>query len=143
MSQAEKKPLGSIKLIIQAGKANPAPPVGPALGQKGLNIMEFCKRFNAETSHITGPVPVVITYFKDKTFTILVKTPPASYLILQSAGVPKGSTEPGKTIVGKITKEQLYKIAEVKIPDMCVSSLDIAVKVLAGTAISMGLEVVD
>jgi large subunit ribosomal protein L11 len=136
-----KKPDGSFKLIIQAGKANPAPPIGPALGQRGLNIMEFCKTFNEQTSKMSGPVPVIISFYKDKKFTLEIKTPPASYMILQELGLQSGSKEAGKNIVATIKKSQLEKIAKVKIKDLTANSLDAAVKTMAGTAMSMGITV--
>ena len=134
---------GIIKLTIQAGKANPAPPVGPALGQKGLNIMEFCKQFNALTAAMAGPVPVEIHYKADKKFTIVLKTPPASYLIKQAAGIEKGSQAAGIKSVGKIKTSQLYEIAKIKHIDMTAADLDAATKSLAGTALSMGIDVIE
>ncbi len=134
-----KKPDGSFKLIIEAGKANPAPPIGPALGQRGLNIMEFCKTFNDQTSKMSGPVPVVVNWYKDKKFTLEIKTPPASYLILQELGLKSGSKEAGKVMVGTVKKSQLEKIAKVKLQDLTAHSLDAATKTMVGTAISMGI----
>jgi large subunit ribosomal protein L11 len=134
-----KKPEGSFKLIIQAGKANPAPPIGPALGQRGLNIMEFCKSFNEQTAKMTGPVPVIISFFKDKKFTLEIKTPPASFLILQALGLQSGSKEAGKSLVGTVKKSQLEQIAKLKIQDMTAHSADAAIKTLVGTALSMGI----
>ncbi|MDA0617468.1 MAG: 50S ribosomal protein L11 [Proteobacteria bacterium] len=136
-----KKPEGSFKLIIQAGKANPAPPIGPALGQRGLNIMEFCKTFNEQTSKMAGPVPVVISWYKDKKFTLEIKTPPASYLILQELGLQSGSKEAGKVMVGTVKKSQLEKIAKVKLQDLTAHSLESATSTMVGTAISMGITV--
>ena len=134
-----RKPEGSFKLIIQAGKANPAPPIGPALGQRGLNIMEFCKTFNEQTSKMTGPVPVIISFFKDKKFTMEIKTPPASFMVLQALGLQAGSKEAGKSFVGTVKKSQLEQIAKIKIQDMTAHSLDAAVKTLIGTSLSMGI----
>lgn len=131
----------TLKLIIQAGKATPAPPIGPALGQRGLNIMDFCKQFNDKTSQKTGPIPVLIHFTKDKKFTIEIKAPPASYLIMKAAGIDKGSKEPGKVMRGTVTKTQLIEIAKEKIDDLRTNSIDASVSVLAGTAISMGISV--
>lgn len=142
-SSGPKKLLGSFKLVVQAGKANPAPPIGPALGQKGLNIMEFCKQFNALTAKMEGPVPAVITYYSDKSFTIEVKTPPASYLIKKAIGLESGSKEAGKTSVGSITTSQLSEIAKIKMQDMSASSTEQAIKTLAGTAVSIGIDIKD
>ena len=126
-------------MIIQAGKANPAPPIGPALGQRGLNIMEFCKAFNDQTAKMSGPVPVIISFYKDKKFTLEIKTPPASFMVLQALGLQAGSKEAGKSFVGTIKKSQLEQIAKTKIQDMTAHSIDAAVKTLAGTALSMGI----
>jgi large subunit ribosomal protein L11 len=134
-----RKPEGSFKLIIQAGKANPAPPIGPALGQRGLNIMEFCKTFNDQTSKMTGPVPVIISFYKDKKFTLEIKTPPASFMVLQALGLQSGSKEAGKSFVGTVKKSQLEQIAKIKMQDMTAHSLEAAVKTLIGTSISMGI----
>ncbi|MEM9388540.1 MAG: 50S ribosomal protein L11 [Pseudomonadota bacterium] len=138
-----KKVQGYIKLQIPAGQANPSPPVGPALGQHGVNIMEFCKAFNAQTQNIEQglPTPVVITVYNDRSFTFITKTPPASVLLRKAAGVPKGSGEPNKTKVGKVTRAQLEEIANTKDPDLTAADLDAAVRTIAGTARSMGLEV--
>lgn len=136
-----KKPDGSFKLIVEAGKANPAPPIGPALGQRGLNIMEFCKAFNDQTSKMAGPVPVVIHWFKDKKFFLEIKTPPASYLILQEIGLKSGSKEAGKSIVGAIKQAQVEKIAKMKMQDLTARSLEAAMNTVAGTALSMGIKV--
>lgn len=136
-----RKPEGSFKLIIQAGKANPAPPIGPALGQRGLNIMEFCKTFNEQTSKMSGPVPVIISFYKDKKFTLEIKTPPASFLILQALGLQSGSKEAGKSLIGTVKKSQLEQIAKIKIQDMTAHSIDAAMKTLVGTALSMGISV--
>ena len=138
-----KKVLTQIKLQITAGQANPAPPVGPALGQHGVNIMEFCKAFNAATQAQVGTVtPVVITVYQDRTFSFITKTPPASVLIAKAAGVPKGSGVPNRTKVGKVTRQQVEEIAKLKMPDLNASTLDSAVSMVMGTARSMGIEVV-
>jgi large subunit ribosomal protein L11 len=141
-----KKIQGYVKLVVPAGKANPSPPIGPALGQAGVNIMEFCKGFNAQTQGMEPgmPVPVVITVFADRTFTFIMKTPPASYFIKKAAKLDKGSGATGKdAAVGKITMAQLRTIAEQKIQDMNAANVDAAVKTLAGTARSMGVQVVE
>jgi large subunit ribosomal protein L11 len=139
-----KKITGYIKLQIPAGAATPAPPVGPALGQHGVNIMEFCKTFNARTQGQQGLIiPVVITVFSDRSFTFITKTPPASILLLRAAGIQKGSGVPNKNKVGKVTREQVEEIARTKMPDLNAASLDAAVKTVEGTARSMGLEVSD
>jgi len=133
---------GYIKLQIPAGQANPSPPVGPALGQKGVNIMEFCKQFNAKTSDKTGLIiPVVITVYKDKSFSFITKTPPAAVLIKKALNLAKASSEPNKTKVGNITREQLVEIAESKMPDLNANDIDGAVNMIAGTARSMGVTV--
>jgi len=138
-----KKVLTQIKLQITAGQANPAPPVGPALGQHGVNIMEFCKAFNAATQAQVGTVtPVVITVYQDRTFSFITKTPPASVLIAKAAGVPKGSGVPNRNKVGKVTRQQVEEIAKLKMPDLNASTLDSAVSMVMGTARSMGIEVV-
>ena len=137
-----KKVIGFIKLQIPAGKANPAPPVGPALGQHGVNIMEFCKAFNAKTQEKMGKIiPVEITVYADRSFTFITKTPPASSLILEASGVDKGSAEPHKEKVGTITSAQIKKIAELKMPDLNASTIDSAMRMIAGTARSMGVVV--
>jgi large subunit ribosomal protein L11 len=138
-----KKVIGFIKLQIPAGKANPSPPVGPALGQRGLNIMEFCKAFNAKTqSYEPGlPLPVVITAFADKSFTFIVKTPPASVLIKKAIKLDKGSPRPHTDKVGKITKAQLEEIAKAKMEDLNAGDIEAAIKIIAGSARSMGVEV--
>ncbi len=138
-----KKVIGFIKLQIPAGKANPSPPVGPALGQRGLNIMEFCKAFNAKTQSMEPglPVPVVITAFSDKSFTFVMKTPPASILLKKAAGIKSGSSRPNADKVGKVTRAQLEEIAKTKEPDLTAADLDAAVRTIAGSARSMGLEV--
>ncbi len=132
-----------IKLQVKAGQANPSPPVGPALGQRGVNIMEFCKQFNARTQGMEPglPTPVVITVFSDKSFTFVTKTPPASVLLLKAAGIAKGSGTPNSTKVGKVDRGQLEEIARTKQPDLTAAGLDAAVRTIAGTARSMGLEV--
>ncbi|MFC5861250.1 50S ribosomal protein L11 [Acidicapsa dinghuensis] len=140
-----KKITGYVKLQIEAGKATPAPPVGPALGQAQVNIMEFCKQFNArtQTKELTGmTVPVVITVYGDRSFTFVTKTPPASNLLLKAAGVAKGAGTPNKDKVGKVTEKQVREIAELKMPDLNAASVDAAVKSIKGTARSMGIEVV-
>jgi large subunit ribosomal protein L11 len=137
-----KKVTGYIKLQIPAGQATPAPPVGPALGQHGVNIMEFCKTFNARTQGQQGLIiPVVITVFSDRSFTFITKTPPASILLLKAAGLQKGSGVPNKNKVGKVTKQQVEEIARTKMPDLNAASLEAAVKTVEGTARSMGIEV--
>ncbi len=139
-----KKIAGYIKLEIPAGAANPSPPVGPALGQRGLNIMEFCKAFNAATSNLEQgmPIPVVITAYGDRTFSFITKTPPATYLIRKAAGIAKGTSTPSKEIVGSITIAQAREIAEVKMPDLNAVDIDGAVMMIKGSARSMGVEVV-
>jgi large subunit ribosomal protein L11 len=138
-----KKIIGFIKLQIPAGKANPSPPVGPALGQRGLNIMEFCKAFNAQTQALEPglPTPVVITAFADKSFTFVLKTPPATVLIKKAAKIDKGSSKPHTDKVGKITRAQAEDIAKTKMPDLTAADLDAAVRTIAGSARSMGLTV--
>lgn len=137
-----KKEIAKIKLQIQAGAANPSPPVGPALGQHGLNIMEFCKAFNARTQDQKGLViPVVITAYADRSFTFITKTPPASVLLIKAAKVAKGSGEPNKTKVGSVTMAQVEEIAKLKMPDLSAKDLAAAAKTIAGTARSMGIDV--
>ena len=137
-----KKIIGFIKLQIPAGQANPAPPVGPALGQHGVNIMEFCKAFNAETQSESGMIiPVVITVYADRSFTFITKTPPAAVLLKKKAGVPKGSGEPNKEKVGEVTENDLKKIAETKMEDLNANTIKKAVEMIRGTARSMGIEV--
>ena len=137
-----KKVRAIVKLQIKGGQANPAPPVGPALGQHGVNIMEFCKTYNAQTQDKVGTVvPVEITIFEDRSFTFVLKTPPAAVLIRQAAGVAKGSATPNKEKVGKVTQEQLRQIALVKLPDLNANDVEAAMKTLAGTARSMGVTV--
>jgi large subunit ribosomal protein L11 len=138
-----KKVVGYIKLQVPAGKANPSPPIGPALGQRGLNIMEFCKAFNAQTQGMEPglPVPVIITAFADKSFTFIMKTPPATVLIKKAAKVDKGSQKPNADKVGKLTRAQAEEIAKVKQPDLTAADLDAAVRTIAGSARSMGITV--
>ncbi len=138
-----KKVVGMIKLQIPAGKANPSPPVGPALGQHGVNIMEFCKAFNAKTQSQDGMIiPVVITVYADRSFSFITKTPPAAVLLLKAAKIEKGSSVPNKNKVGKVTKDQVREIAELKMPDLNAFDIDAAVRTIEGTARSMGLEIV-
>jgi large subunit ribosomal protein L11 len=138
-----KKIVGLIKLQVPAGKANPSPPIGPALGQRGLNIMEFCKAFNAATQkmELGLPVPVVITAYHDKSFTFVMKTPPASVLIMKAAKLEKGSARPNTEKVGKITRAQAEEIAKTKMPDLTAADLDAAVRTIAGSARSIGVDV--
>ena len=138
-----KKVVGYIKLQVPAGKANPSPPIGPALGQRGLNIMEFCKAFNAQTQGVEPglPIPVVITAFADKSFTFVMKTPPATILIKKAAKVEKGSKTPQSDKVGKLTRAQAEEIAKTKMPDLTAADMDAAVRTIAGSARSMGIEV--
>ena len=138
-----KKVIAQIKLQLPAGQANPSPPVGPALGQHGVNIMEFCKAFNAKTQAQEGLIiPVVITVYGDRSFSFITKTPPAAVLLLKAAKIPKGSGVPNKNKVGKVTKKQVREIAELKMPDLNAFDIEAAVKTIEGTARSMGLEVV-
>jgi large subunit ribosomal protein L11 len=138
-----KKIQAYVKLQVKAGEANPAPPIGPALGQQGVNIMEFCKAFNARTQNEEKgmPMPVEITVYSDRSFTFIIKTPPASYLILKALGITKGSSTPNKNKIGKITRKQLTDIASIKMPDLTASDLDAAIRTIAGTARNMGVEV--
>ena len=138
-----KKVLGYIKLEIPAGQANPAPPVGPALGQRGLNIMEFCKAFNAQTQAMEKgmPIPVLITAYADRSFTFIMKTPPASFLLKKAAKVKKGTAEPGRTNVGTVTMDQVRAIAEQKMVDLSANDIDAAARIIMGSARSMGIEV--
>jgi large subunit ribosomal protein L11 len=140
-----KKIVGYIKLQVPAGKANPSPPIGPALGQRGLNIMEFCKQFNAQTQGMEPgmPIPVEITAYGDRSFTFVTKTPPNSYFIKKAAGLEKGSQTPGKGTVGTITMKQIREIAEKKMPDLNAKDIDGAMAMIAGSARSMGLQVVE
>lgn len=138
-----KKIQAYVKLQVKAGEANPAPPIGPALGQQGVNIMEFCKAFNARTQNIEKgmPMPVVITVHTDRSFTFIIKTPPASFLIMKAAGITKGSSIPNKNKEGKLTRKQLAEIATVKMPDLTAADLEAAMRTIAGTARNMGIEV--
>ncbi|MBN1531403.1 MAG: 50S ribosomal protein L11 [Spirochaetes bacterium] len=143
-SPKKKKVLVEIKLQIPAGQANPAPPVGPALGQHGLNIMDFCKAYNERTKDQTGTIlPVVITVYEDRSYTFVVKTPPAAILVKKAVGIEKGSSEPNKTKAGKIDRKQLEDIAKIKMPDINANDLNAAVNIIAGTARSMGVDVVE
>ena len=138
-----KKVMAQIKLQVEAGKANPSPPIGPALGQHGVNIMDFCKAFNARTTNDVGSIiPVIITVYQDRTFTFITKTPPASMLLRKAAKIKKGSGEPNRDKVGKVTNNQLVEIANIKMEDLNATTVDAAVKIIAGTARSMGIEVV-
>jgi len=138
-----KKISAYIKLQVKAGEANPSPPVGPALGQHGVNIMEFCKAFNAKTQDIEKglPIPVVITVYTDRSFTFITKTPPAAVLLKKAAGIPKGSSTPNTSKVGKVTRAQLEEIANTKMPDLTAADMDAAVRTIAGSARAMGLDV--
>ncbi|MCC1497559.1 50S ribosomal protein L11 [Alcanivorax sp. 1008] len=138
-----KKIQAYVRLQVKAGQANPSPPVGPALGQQGVNIMEFCKSFNAQTQNIEpgAPVPVVITVYSDRSFTFIMKTPPASFLLKKAAGIKSGSGVPNKNKVGKVTRAQLEEIAKAKQPDLTAATLDAAVRTIAGSARAMGLDV--
>src|SRR5687768_6445646 len=140
-----KKIVGLIKLQVPAGKANPSPPIGPALGQRGLNIMEFCKQFNAQTQGMEPgmPIPVEITAYGDRSFTFITKTPPNSYFIKKAAGIDKGSQTPGKGSAGTITMKQIREIAEKKMPDLNAKDIEGAMAMIAGSARSMGLQVVE
>lgn len=140
-----KKVTGYVKLVIKAGQANPSPPVGPALGQRGVNIMEFCKAFNAATQKMEPglPIPVVITVYSDRSFTFVLKTPPATVLLKKAAGIESGSKRPNTEKVGKVTRKQLEEIARIKQPDLTAASLEAAVRTIAGSARSMGLVVED
>jgi large subunit ribosomal protein L11 len=138
-----KKVNGYVKLQVPAGQANPSPPIGPALGQQGVNIMEFCKQFNAQTQQVEKglPIPVVITVYSDRSFTFIMKTPPASVLIRKALGLEKGSGTPNTAKVGRITRQQLEEIAKTKTPDLTAADLDAAVRTIAGSARSMGVDV--
>ena len=140
-----KKIVGMIKLQVPAGSATPSPPIGPALGQRGINIMEFCKSFNAKSQEIEkgSPVPVVITYYQDKSFTFEMKTPPVSYFLKKAAGLQKGSQTPGRGTVGEVSRVQVRDIAEKKLKDLNAVDVDAAMRMVEGSARSMGLEVVD
>ena len=138
-----KKVQGYVKLQVPAGQANPSPPIGPALGQQGVNIMEFCKQFNAQTQQVEKglPIPVVITVYSDRSFTFVMKTPPAAVLIRKAIGIEKGSGTPNTSKVGRITRKQLEEIAKTKTPDLTAADLDAAVRTIAGSARSMGVDV--
>ena len=138
-----KKVQGYVKLQVPAGSANPSPPIGPALGQQGVNIMEFCKQFNAQTQKLEKglPIPVVITVYSDRSFTFIMKTPPASVLIRKAIGIEKGSGTPNTSKVGKISRKQLEEVARTKMPDLTAADLDAAVRTMAGSARSMGVDV--
>ncbi|GIX16807.1 MAG: 50S ribosomal protein L11 [Rhodothalassiaceae bacterium] len=138
-----KKIVGYIKLQVPAGAANPSPPIGPALGQRGVNIMEFCKAFNAATEKMERgvPLPTIITVYADRSFSFVVKTPPVSYLLKKAAGIEKGSQEPGKNIVARVTKDQIREIAEIKLKDLNTRDIEAAMRSIAGSARSMGIEV--
>jgi large subunit ribosomal protein L11 len=139
-----KKVVAEVRLQIPAGQANPSPPVGPALGQRGVNIMEFCKAFNAQTQSQQGMIiPVIVTVYADRSFTFITKTPPASVLLKKAAGVDKGSSQPGKVKVGKVTRAQVREIAQLKMRDLTAKDLDAAAETVEGTARSLGLEVED
>ncbi|AXB76133.1 MULTISPECIES: 50S ribosomal protein L11 [unclassified Novosphingobium] len=140
-----KKITGYIKLQVPAGKANPSPPIGPALGQRGVNIMEFCKAFNAATQELENgmPIPTIITVYADRSFTFITKTPPATFLIKKAAGLKSGSKEPGKVSAGTIKMSQLSEIAQVKMADLNANDIDAATKIIAGSARAMGLQVVE
>lgn len=143
MAKRKKNAVGFIKLQIRAGQANPAPPVGPALGQHGVNIMQFCKQFNARTAGEAGMIiPVEITVYKDRSFSFITKTPPAAVLLKKEAGLEKGSAEPNREKVGKVSREQLRRIARVKMEDLNARDEEAAMRMIAGTARSMGIEVV-
>ena len=139
-----KKVIAQVRLQLQAGKATPAPPVGPALGQHGVNIMEFCKKFNEATASKAGMlIPVVITIYEDRSFTFVTKTPPASFLLMKAAKVDKGSGEPNRIKVGKVTRKQIREIAELKLEDLNTKDIEAAMRIIEGTAKSMGIEIVD
>jgi len=140
-----KKIQAYVKLQVPAGKANPSPPIGPALGQQGVNIMEFCKQFNAQTQSLEAgmPIPVVITVYQDRSFTFVTKTPPASYFLKKAAKIDSGAKTTGTQVVGQVNRKQLEEIAKIKMPDLNCASVDAAVKMLAGSARSMGLTVVE
>jgi large subunit ribosomal protein L11 len=140
-----KKITGYIKLQVPAGAANPSPPIGPALGQRGVNIMDFCKAFNAATTDIekSTPIPTIITVFADKSFTFVTKTPPATYLLKKVCKIDKGSKETGKASAGKVTRAQLQEVAEIKMKDLNANDMDAAIRIIEGSARAMGLEVVE
>ncbi|TKT79239.1 50S ribosomal protein L11 [Aquamicrobium sp. LC103] len=139
-----KKVAGQLKLQVPAGSATPSPPIGPALGQRGINIMEFCKAFNAQTQEMEKgqPIPVVITYYQDKSFTFAMKTPPVSYFLKKAANLKSGSKEPGKSTIGKISRDKVREIAEAKMKDLNANDVEAAMRMVEGSARSMGLEVV-
>ena len=139
-----KKVVGQLKLQVAAGSATPSPPIGPALGQRGINIMEFCKAFNAQTQEMEKgqPIPVVITYYQDKSFTFAMKTPPVSYFLKKAANLKSGSKEPGKAVAGKISRDKVREIAEAKMKDLNANDVEAAMRMVEGSARSMGLEVV-
>jgi large subunit ribosomal protein L11 len=139
-----KKVAGQLKLQVPAGSATPSPPIGPALGQRGINIMEFCKAFNAQTQEMEkgSPVPVLITYYQDKSFTFVMKTPPVTYFLKKAAKLQSGAKEPGKTTVGKVSRNQVREIAEAKMKDLNANDVEAAMRMVEGSALSMGLEVV-
>ncbi len=136
-----KKVIGEVKLLVPAGKATPSPPVGPALGQRGVNIMEFCKGFNAQTSKMEGILPVIVTVYTDRSFSFIIKTPPVSYLLKKAAGIDKGSGEVPRVKKGKVTKAQIREIANLKLPDPNANDVEAAMKIVEGTARSMGIDV--
>ncbi len=136
-----KKVIGEVKLLVPAGKATPSPPVGPALGQRGVNIMEFCKAFNAQTSKMEGILPVIVTVYADRSFSFIIKTPPVSYLLKKAAGVDKGSGEVPRVKKGKVTKAQVREIASLKLPDLNADDVEAAMKIVEGTARSMGIDI--
>ncbi|MDK2838672.1 MAG: large subunit ribosomal protein [Thermosipho sp. (in: thermotogales)] len=139
-----KKVVAQVRLQLEAGKATPAPPVGPALGQRGVNLMEFCKKFNSATADKAGMIiPVIITVYEDRSFTFITKTPPASFLLKKAAKVNSGSQEPKRKMVGKVTRDQIKEIAEIKMKDLNANDIEAAMKIIEGTAKSMGIEVVD
>ncbi|MBI2487230.1 MAG: 50S ribosomal protein L11 [Deltaproteobacteria bacterium] len=137
-----KKVIGEVKLLVPAGKATPSPPVGPALGQKGVNIMEFCKAFNAQTSKMEGLLPAIVTVYSDRSFSFVIKTPPVSYLLKKAAGIEKGSGEVPRVKSGKITRSQVEEIAKTKLADLNADNLEAALRIVEGTARSMGIEIV-
>ncbi|BBB32941.1 large subunit ribosomal protein L11 [Thermotomaculum hydrothermale] len=139
-----KKVIGQIKLQIEAGKANPSPPIGPALGQHGVNIMDFCKQFNSRTQNQMGMViPVVITVYQDRSFTFITKTPPVANLIMKELGIEKGSSEPNKVKVGKLKRDKVREIAQIKLPDLNTNDIEAAMRIVEGTARSMGVTIED
>ena len=140
-----KKIAGQLKLQVSAGSATPSPPIGPALGQRGINIMEFCKAFNAQTQEMEkgSPIPVVITYYVDKSFTFVMKTPPVSFFLKKAANLKSGSKEPGKVVAGKITRTQLSEVAQIKMKDLNANDIEAATKIIEGSARAMGLQVVE